>query len=148
MCRQAPSISSDRNNFCQKNKRKCRQQGTSPPQAVPLPFQGRLLRCSIQKGSPERGAGTRSVTEGLVCFPAEIIFIRKRLVNARKTWYEWYNISIEANKKAGHGRCPSPMPLLCRRSVVSYIIAFATPVPIITVFPLFVNSQFSHLHGN
>ena len=35
-----------------------------------------LRRC-IQKGSPERGAGTRSVTEGLVCFPAEIIFILK-----------------------------------------------------------------------
>ena len=29
------------------------------------------LECSIKKGSPERGAGTRSVTEGLVCFPAE-----------------------------------------------------------------------------
>jgi len=26
---------------------------------------------NIKKGSPERGAGTRSVTEGLFCFPAE-----------------------------------------------------------------------------
>jgi len=30
-----------------------------------------LLRGCIKKGSPERGAGTRSVTEGLFCFPAE-----------------------------------------------------------------------------
>ena len=84
----------------------------------PSPFRGGFGGATSKKGSPERGAGTRSVTEGLICFPAEIIFIRKkRLVNARKTWYEWYDISIEANKKAGHGRCLSPMPLLCRRSV-------------------------------
>ena len=42
------------------------------------------------------------------------------------------------------GDWPSPMPL-CRRSS-SYTIAFATPAPIITVFPLFFNSQFLTLY--
>ncbi len=92
----------------------------------------RLLRCSIQKGSPERGAGTRSVTEGF-CFPAEIIFLRKRLVNERKTWYD---NSIEANNKAGHGRSE------VTHAPMQYTIAFATPAPIITVFPSFFNSHF------
>ena len=40
------------------------------------------------------------------------------------------------------GDSQSPMPL-CRRRP-SYTIAFATPAPIITVFPLFFNSQFSY----
>ena len=57
-----------------------------------------------------------------------------------KAWEMWYDNSNEANNKAGHGRWPSPMPLC--RSVRSYTIAFATPVPIITVFPSFFNSHF------
>ena len=72
--------------------------GTPPPQAVPLPFQGRLWRRGIKKGSPERGA--RSVTEG---FPNRNNFYPKKkiLVKSRKTWYDNNN---EANNKAGHGR--------------------------------------------
>jgi len=61
--------------------------------------------------------------------------MKKILVKTSKTWYDNSN---EANNKAGHGRFAvthAPM-----QETPSYTIAFATPAPIITVFPSFFNT--------
>ena len=92
-----------------------------------------------KKSSPFRGAGTRSVTEGLVCFPEEIIFPEKRKYLSKREKRGMITATRQIIRQ-DMGDSQSPMPL-CRRGP-SYTIAFATPAPIITVFPLFFNSHF------
>ncbi len=115
--------------------------GTPPPQAVPLPFQGRLLERCIKKGSPERGAGTRSVTEGF-CFPAEIIFAQKIKDLSKQGKCGMITASRQIIRQ-DMGDSQSPMPL-CRRSR-SYTIAFCYASSYYNSLPIFFQYLVFHL---
>ncbi len=69
----------------------------------------------------------------------EIIFLRKRNYLSKRGKRGMITATRQIIRQ-DMGDSQSPMPL-CRRAR-SYTIAFATPAPIITVFPSFFNSHF------
>ena len=75
----------------------------------------------------------------------EIIFLRKRNYLSKRGKRGMITATRQIIRQ-DMGDRQSPMPL-CRRAH-SYTIAFATPAPIITVFPSFFNSHFlTSYHG-
>ena len=75
----------------------------------------------------------------------EIIFLRKRNYLSKRGKRGMITATRQIIRQ-DMGDSHSPMPL-CRRDR-SYTIAFATPAPIITVFPSFFNSHFlTSYHG-
>ena len=75
----------------------------------------------------------------------EIIFLRKRNYLSKRGKRGMITATRQIVRQ-DMGDSHSPMPL-CRRDR-SYTIAFATPAPIITVFPSFFNSHFlTSYHG-